>query len=89
MRCCFGNNRIEFLSYSYEDNIKKVEGYYSDKFNIKIKVIGNSINKNKMYFYLSDCNKIINLYVRYKIIKSFFGDKIIIYDNDYYINTSV
>ena len=89
MSCCNNKNIVDFLFYNYEDGIKQVEEYYSNKFNIKIKIIGNSIVKNKNYFILSDINKIIYLHIRYKIINSFFGEKILIYDNDYFINASV
>lgn len=89
MSCRNDKNIVDFLFYNYEDGINKVENYYSDKFNIKIKIIGNSIIKKKSYFVLSDTNKTICLNIRYKIINSFFGEKFLIYDNDYFIDASV
>ncbi len=89
MSCCNNKKIIDFLFYNYEDGIKQIEEFYSNKFNIRIKIIGNSIIKNKSYFVLSDINKTINFNIRYKIIKSFFGEKFLIYDNDYFINVSV
>ena len=89
MSCYNNKNIVNFLFYNYENGIKQIEEYYSNKFNIKIKIIGNSIIKNKSYFVLSDTNKTINLNIRYKIINSFFGEKFLIYDNDYFIDASV
>ena len=89
MKCSNNNNIVNFLFYNYEDGIKQIEEYYSNKFNIKIKIIGNNRIKNKNYFILCDINKSIDLHIRYKIINSFFGEKFLIYDNDYFINASV
>ena len=87
--CCHDKSIIEFLFHNQEDGIKQIEDYYSNKFNIKIKNIGNIIKNNKSYFILCDTNNIVNLHIRYKIKHSFFGEKFLIYDKDYFINTSV
>ena len=87
--CCFNRNIIEFLFENQDDGIKQIEDYYSNKFNIRIKIIGNIIDNDKNYFILCDINKFVNLHIRYKIKNSFFGEKFLIYDNDYFINTSV